>query len=287
MKHYHSVDSMWTDALIDLISRGHTSTSRIGSTLATHGYVARLQSTNWTFLTNKRRKLDPRYAAAEFFWYFDPTGSLAMIRHYAPQYINFADHGVVMGAYGPRIRASIHVLLDLLQNTPDTRRAVLPIFSSEDLDNANWAKDIPCNISWTFLVEDHKLCMIANMRSNDVWLGMPYDIFVNTCILRFVADCVDMTPGWYQHQAADLHLYAKNNDAAHEAIEQGFDLKMTWDSMPKNCWDDLTQALACERGYREARIKPRENRAMIEDLLRCVSDREPISESLKNARNRR
>jgi len=141
-----------------------------------------------------------------------------MIAHYAPQYKNFAEpNGKVNGAYGPRIVGQIEDVLNILQDRK-TRRAVIALYSSYDIHKADHAKDIPCTLTWNFLFENGALCLIATMRSNDIWLGMPYDIFVNTCVQRFIAAYLGVPTGWYQHQVGNLHLYDKHVQQATEAL---------------------------------------------------------------------
>ena len=160
-------------------------------------------------MTNSVRRLDPKYAAAEFLWYFDPTGSIDMITKYAPQYKNFAEpSGEVHGAYGKRFVYYFKPLIEQLK-IEGNRRCVIALYESSDLMHPQ-AKDIPCTLNWQFIVDDNKLCMIANMRSNDVWLGMPYDIYVNTLIQRVIASNLGLECGWYQHQVMNIHLYERD-----------------------------------------------------------------------------
>jgi len=82
--------------------------------------------------------------------------------------------------------------------------------------------DIPCTVSWQFLIRNNALDMVCTMRSNDVWLGMPYDVFVNTTIQAFLAHKLDVQLGRYYHQVGSLHLYDRNAKAAYEAIEDKY-----------------------------------------------------------------
>ncbi len=262
--------------------------------MALHGYVARLASTRATWLTNSRRNLDPRYAAGEFFWYFNPTGDLNHIKHYAPQYEKFANDGTVLGAYGPRIRTAMTALYSLLVDSPNTRRAVLPLFLHTDLERADWANDVPCTLSYTFMIVNNELCMIANMRSNDVWLGLPYDVFVNTAIQRFLAGALRIKAGWYQHQVADLHIYGQNIKAAKEALQEGFpadDPYCVWsDEQADENFSHLFDAIQHEARYRLHSVRD-DIKAItsptVRSLLQCVLDVPIDSEILEDAYNRR
>jgi hypothetical protein len=143
------------------------------------------------------------------------------------------------------------------------------------------------------MILEDKLCMIANMRSNDVWLGLPYDVFVNTSIQRFVASVLGVQPGWYQHQVADLHLYGKNYEAAKEAIKEGYSA-----DDPDEVWGPSTPSNYCEISFatqHEVRYRLFHKRddlshitdSTIRSLLQCVLDVPIESEVLEDAYNRR
>jgi hypothetical protein len=214
--------------------------------------------------------------------------------HYAPQYANFANYGKVLGAYGPRITKSVKHVIGLLKDAPNTRRAVLPLYESSDIANASWAKDCPCTLAYDFMIINDELCMIATMRSNDAWLGMPYDVFVNTSIQRCVASGVGIKPGWYQHQVADLHLYEKNLKAAIEAVQFNplGTMVGVWDhrSFLSSHYSEIEFARACEVQYRKLKI--REDLSVVTNstlrtLLQCVLDVPIESEVLEHAYLRR
>jgi hypothetical protein len=254
------------------------------------GWTGRLNSLKRTFLTNKTRKLDPRYAAAEFLWYFT-EGGLEMISHYAPQYKNFAEvDGTINGAYGPRMRPQLSYLLELLQHSPNTRRAVIALWTARDLDIADYSRDVPCTLNFQFIIDDDKkLNMIATMRSNDVWLGFPYDVFVNTGVQRLIAGVLGLSTGWYQHQVGSMHVYEKNVEDAIKAYDEGSIGGVCFkDTDSRLC--DVDLAINLERIYRKELTLGNVNfvRGFVEDILNCCINPSQIeSEVLKNAYIRR
>lgn len=125
----------------------------------------------------------------------------------------FTDSGIFHGAYGQRIYGRLQALIDLLKRDPDTRQAVLTIYSSERDLNVN-AKDIPCTLSLQFFVRDHALCMRTNMRSNDLWLGLPYDLIQFGALQAAVAKALGRPMGWYSHSVGSLHIYDQDIEAA-------------------------------------------------------------------------
>ena len=144
-----------------------------------------------------------------------------MISDYAPSYGRFSDDGETLhGAYGPRIWCSLQAVIQMLKDKPDSRQAVITLHRSTDASIAarGESKDIPCTIALQFLVRDSKLNLIVTMRSNDMWTGLPYDVFCFTSFQILMAQSLGYGVGWYQHQAASLHIYERHWEAAHEAV---------------------------------------------------------------------
>lgn len=127
-----------------------------------------------------------------------------MVKH-APQFNAYRDGQVFHGAYGPRIAPQIPVVLDRLQRDRGSRQAIVniwdPLYDSQD------RRDLPCTLSFQFLIRDNRLVMVTTMRSNDVWLGFPYDVFQFTLLQKTIANCLGIRAGDYIHTGGSMHLY--------------------------------------------------------------------------------
>lgn len=122
----------------------------------------------------------------------------------------FMDGGILHGAYGPRIHGNLSKVVDLLKKDWSSRQAVLTIFSS-DKDLGIATKDVPCTLSLQFFVRNKKLLARTNMRSNDVFLGMPYDFTQFIALQGAVAKALDLEMGTYTHCVGSLHLYEQHS----------------------------------------------------------------------------
>ena len=161
------------------------------------------------FLENSARNLKLYYAIGEFLWYLRGSNDLSEIEYYAPSMAKFSDDGsILQGAYGPKIVPLIDDLIQLLKNDTGTRRAVIPLYSADDLGKES--KDIPCTLSLEFLIRNNKLHLITNMRSNDIFLGLPYDIFSFTMLQEYIAYQLGVDLGCYYHYVGSLHVYQRN-----------------------------------------------------------------------------
>ena len=267
---YRTIDELWFAIVQELLEKGDRVESRIGSTRELLGYSATLSHVQQTFLLNKRRKLSPAYACAEFLWYLTTTRNIEMIKAYAPQYVNFAEDGVAHGAYGYRIENNtrenqLELLIEHLRQSPGSRQAVVTFWKADDLWHSvrDKRKDLPCTLSLQFLIRKNKLHLITTMRSNDAWLGLPYDVFAFTCFQWLVAGILGIEPGTYTHQAGSIHLYEKNWDAAREAMKGDYPdveyrrLEHDWGYYMPELWQhDVSRAIRNETQVRKRQFIP-------------------------------
>ncbi|RAG86231.1 thymidylate synthase [Streptacidiphilus pinicola] len=162
------------------------------------------------------RVLNAAFAAAEAVWIL--SGSDApWIYTYNQRMAQYTDAGVLLGAYGPRMRAwrkgldevdqIDHVRRTLLAD-PDSRRALVQLYNpARDIPGHS---DVPCTLGYRFYLRDGRLEMHTTMRSQDLWLGFCYDIFTATILHELMAHWIGAELGEYHHHADSLHLYQQN-----------------------------------------------------------------------------
>ena len=128
----------------------------------------------------------------------------------------FLRRSVFWGAYGPRVAGDVGNLVGLLGQDPDSRQAVLTIFDSgRDLGRTDQL-DLPCTVAIQFLLREGDLEMFVTMRSNDVWLGLPYDLGQFAMLQAAVAQALGAGMGAYTHAAGSMHLYDRDRDKAEQ-----------------------------------------------------------------------
>lgn len=231
---YNSLEDMWITEIRHLLARGNPVGSRDGGTVEELGYHAGLARPLDNVIFNKIRKFSLPYACAETLWYLSCIDSTEAILPYAPQYKRFVPDGHAFGAYGYRWmnnpgfeshcsshRNQLFAVIAFLKQNPSTRQAIMTMWDSGDLVESMSGKrtDIPCTLSLQFLVRNDRLNLVTTMRSNDVWLGLPYDVFAFTTIQRIVATELGYAVGYYYHQSGSEHLYNRNEEKANSAIQ--------------------------------------------------------------------
>lgn len=192
------------------------------------------------FLMSPARRANYRFGMAEACWICSGSDSVEEIAKYNSRMREFSDDGrALWGAYGPRVVGQLAHVVSTLKRDPDSRQAVIttwrPQVGSVDCltggyvkelyhgglvhadesgvqwDGASWrSKDIPCTVAWHFMIRGGRLNLTVFMRSNDAWLGTPYDIFSFTTVQRAVASILEVGVGTYHHVPSNLHLYEEN-----------------------------------------------------------------------------
>ena len=176
-------------------------------------------------VTNKDRNLGYRFMAAEAHWILSGNNKLRDIEFASAKIGEFSDDGVFFfGAYGPRIVDQLTYIVDSLYQDQNTRQAVLTIWRQ----NPRKSRDIPCTISVQWVIRDNVIHCLDTMRSSDVWLGWPYDVFNFSMLTGYIMlllrkkDFSMITSlGNLYLTAGSQHLYETNWKAAskitHEA----------------------------------------------------------------------
>lgn len=136
-----------------------------------------------------------------------------LVMRIAPKFRDYAEEDETFhGAYGHRIGYQMPAITRKLTVDPHTRQAVATLWDSRR-DNLEGKRDYPCTVALQFEVrEDGALCMNTVMRSNDVWLGLPYDLFQFTQLQMTLAHALDRKPGWYRHTVLSMHAYTEDID---------------------------------------------------------------------------
>lgn len=159
--------------------------------------------------TGVGRALNPAIIAAETSMLVAEMSHPRLICTIAPQFSAYMnDDDRFHGAYGPRLIGQLDQLVTRLASDRDSRRGVLQIWDSRrDLGES---RDIPCTMMLVFQIRNDRLDAFTYMRSNDVWLGTPYDFGQFIGLQLTLAWAIGVEPGRYTHHAVSLHIYDKD-----------------------------------------------------------------------------
>lgn len=163
-------------------------------------------------VNSKIREMPMRYALGELLWYLSGSNKLKDIENYSKFWGNISDDGTtVNSAYGYRIHQMFgfdqwEYVKELLTADPFSRQAIIHIKTPSNVKT----KDMPCTTHLQFSIREGELYLMTVMRSNDIWLGMPFDVFAFTALQIKMAMELGVGIGDYTHVTGSLHLYEKD-----------------------------------------------------------------------------
>lgn len=166
-------------------------------------------------MKNKIRKMPMRYAIGELLWYLSGNNDLKSIQMFTSAWDRMSDDGETVNSnYGYCLMDKfgfnqIEQALIQLRDNPNSRQVVLHIKEARNLID-NPTKDLNCTVCLQLFIRDEKLYMTTYMRSNDLWMGFPYDVFQFTCLQILMAMQLHVGVGTYTHVAGSLHLYERD-----------------------------------------------------------------------------
>lgn len=203
----------WFDFLSLQAGEGFKQPSRAGNVVGEFiNAITVIKDPRQGIVESSERNISVRYAMGELLWYLSGSNKLKGIQPYAKFWEGLTDDGQTLNsAYGYRIFQQFgfdqwaHVK-KLLTDDPFSRQAVIHIKDPSEKPT----KDVPCTVALQYQIRDSKLYATTFMRSNDIWLGFPYDVFSFTAFQVLMAMELGVEVGEYTHIAGSLHLYESN-----------------------------------------------------------------------------
>ena len=198
--------------------------SRDGPTKEILHVAISIEDPRQRWIVSREPPLNVAFALAEVVWIMAGRRDLKFLEFWNSRLRDFVGPGPGLhGAYGHRLRC--HFGLDqlkraceALRQSPDTRQIVLQIWdSSTDLPQASGSpvdNDIPCNVVSLPKVRGGKLEWTQIIRSNDLFLGLPYNLVQFTCLQEIMAGWLGLECGSYNQISDSLHLYERDANKA-------------------------------------------------------------------------
>lgn len=116
----------------------------------------------------------------------------------------------------------IRRIINLLKEDPASRRAVLSAWNVEDLDLMALP---PCHMMYLFNVTNHSAprpnlnCKVI-LRSNDMFLGSPFNIASTAVLTVLMSRALNMLPGQVAVSINDAHIYQNHIEQVKEQLER-------------------------------------------------------------------
>lgn len=219
MSELSRTNTEWRRALYHLTHYGEQVSPRGKPSRELLGFQTRIPM--WDpIVTVPERKLGYKFMIAEAYWILTGDNRVSTIAPYSKQISQFSDDGqVFFGAYGPKVEDQLEYVVKKLTEDPFSRQAVVNIWREKPPQT----KDVPCTLSAQWFIRDGLLYCVDTMRSSDIILGWPYDIF-NFSMLSVGLACLlrqhglEVGLGDLILTAGSQHLYEKDEAVAEACL---------------------------------------------------------------------
>ena len=122
--------------------------------------------------------------------------------------------------YGDRLSPNFYQVISRLRDNPNSRRAYLSTWEQRDGLSSN----PPCLTSIHFMIQDGRLCLVANYRSEDFYQAFIGNVQQLVALLRHIADILDdYNTGWIIMNIDNAHIY---NHCIDKVTEYSHGLKL-------------------------------------------------------------
>lgn len=115
----------------------------------------------------------------------------------------------------------LNYIINELKNNPYGRRALMCYWNPPDFKKTSL---LPCHYSCQFYVDFRNgelfLDCHFTMRSTDVFLGLPFNIFSYTVLTYIIALKCDMKPGKLVYTGADVHIYKNHIEQVKDQLSR-------------------------------------------------------------------
>lgn len=163
---------------------------------------------------NRNRRSNYEYAQHFFSWLMsgntDLSGELLASNPWVQRFVDST--GLPAGfssSYGWKIAKQLPLMMTELKRDSETRRAYLSVLTPDDqvILGTKSTMEFPCTIGIHLFNRYGKLHMIVNMRSNNCYSVMPYDVYNFTMLQRWLAERLGLYLGYYYHQINNAHVF--------------------------------------------------------------------------------
>lgn len=213
------------DQVLRATMRAPKADSRLGPVRELLGVEVVITDPTRELIRCKPRKFNYRYMLMETMWHLCNRNDLMPLAQINPgiaKYVEdqrIGDWNSVAWAYGPHVNPGMADVMRILPNYPDTRRAVIEI---PPVPSGSMAEGTPpCPSLLQYVIRNHELHAFTYMRSNDAYMGFPYDLFMFLTWQQALANTLCIKVGTYHHYVASLHLYEQHRRRAEEVVKHG------------------------------------------------------------------
>lgn len=263
------IDPLYSNLIVSLLKNGKPGANPRGMpTVEMYNVGWKITDARNSVILNPKRNINKAYAIIEMLGLFQNSHkNVEPYCYYNSQMKNYLNEetGTWDGSYADRLvwYNQLKEMYKVLKADPCSRRAVISLYNPAHDFHAYESRDLCCTLSLIFRLRDNKLHLTCTMRSNDILLGVPYDLTQFTFLQSVLAKWLGVEMGEYYHFTANLHAYEKDlprlegiakSMVTERALKEPFATMPEWDlESVADTFEDIERLFAVEA---EGRIDP-------------------------------
>ena len=176
-------------------------------------------SPEFPYIDFEARPMNWRYFLGELVWYLKRDRRTDFINKFSSFWKNIENaDGTINSNYGAILFGSqLEWVKNSLLNDKNTRQAITVL--NQPVYQYSGNKDFVCTMYLNFWIRRNELHMKVQMRSNDIFYGLTYDVpffaFIQQTVFLWLKNKYnDLELGNYYHCADNLHYYKRHFDIA-------------------------------------------------------------------------
>jgi len=225
-----TLDKKYTELLSDILENGVDDNDRTGTgTRKVTGRQVRFEVdvNNFPIVTKKRIVWNSLWT--ELVWFIKGwTNTDFLHKHDVHIWDQWADENGELGpgVYGKMWRDwngidQLQQVVKGLRENPTSRRHLVSAWNVDKIPKTNLP---PCHVMFQFISkperdgDGRKLDVVVTMRSNDLFIGAPFNWSSYAMLLVLISKITDHEPSEVIFNAGDLHLYLNHFDQARKVL---------------------------------------------------------------------
>lgn len=219
----------YLELLRDVLENGTARDDRTGvGTLSVFGRQLRFNlGEGFPLLTTK--KINFKAVLGELLWFLSGSTSVKDLHRLGVHIWDpwAREDGELGPVYGKQWRAwetkdgrvidQLARLVEEIKSNPTSRRLLVSAWNVGELEEMVLP---PCHYSFQFYVAGEQLSLLFNMRSVDLFIGLPFNIASYALLTHMVAQQCGLRPHELVFSGADVHLYRNHIEAAREQLRR-------------------------------------------------------------------
>lgn len=213
----NEIDTIYSKIITSVLDSGVVSNPRGQQVKELYNIGWQLEDARNSIILSPVRKINYAYAVVEMLGLLrDGPRNVEPYCWYnskMKQFLN-PETGNWDGSYADRLYmfSQLPAVYKILKDDPFSRRAVVGIYNPGYDFHSYESRDVCCSLNLIFRLRDGKLNATFTIRSNDVLLGVPYDLTQFTFLQSVLASWLGVEVGSLYYFAANLHAYERDWD---------------------------------------------------------------------------